>query len=335
MADLEKDRIEAETLARLKADPELSQLASSIIAMPNTHAKVQLMHQYKTIAQQKGLLPQNYDPEFGGGALSVDHQNWWERNGKYVAAATAALPLLPIGAGAGAATGGAPAYSAPSAVAGSGAAGGGAAASGWLPALSAGSRIVGAAAQGREDARTNQANYAQNYDMEERARANTELSAAQTDIAQRRYLDDLYAAKTKQAIRGGLLQGVEDINIQRPAGIPGGNITGGLRPSAITNRQQIGDTIQRDALLELMNPTKVGGIGGDHDGSAGSGYLPSLPKLGPPSTPSQPGKLDTGLDLISLGLSIPDLLSQSRNAVQPYKPTQGVTFRNTQPVRLY
>lgn len=234
--------------------------------------------------------------------------------------AMGAANLLTAGAANGLFAGGA-------AAGGAGAAGGSTAASssGWLPALSSVGKVVQGAVKDRQAARQGQADYNLQYDAEERARQETALRGVQTDLDQRRYLDDLYQQKTREAIKGGLLQGLQDINIQRPAGIPSANITGGLRPSAITNRAQIGDALQRQALVELMNPTQMAG--------GTSRELPSIPKLGPMSPVSTPNGVDTGLNLAGLGLNFIDAYL-GRSQPTP-APSRGVTFRNTQPLSLY
>lgn len=104
MANAVKDSTEAATLSRLRSDPQLAQLAAQVMA-ESGHRKVALMSQYRQLAESKGLVPDNYAAQWGGNELSVDHQNWWERNGKYVLAATAAVPFA-YGIGAAASGGG-------------------------------------------------------------------------------------------------------------------------------------------------------------------------------------------------------------------------------------
>ncbi len=339
MADAEKDRIEAEAFAKIQSDPELMALVSQYASSAGP-ARRRLISQIDALAKQKGILPENYRTQYDDGALSgVDHQNWFERNGAKLAGVAALAPLAFTGIGA--LAGGGAAASAGGTAAGAGAsagAGAGGAIGGWLPAITTGAKLVNAATEGRQASRQNQADYNLSYDAGERARQSVANQSIQTDLDQRRYLDDLFAAKSKQAVKGGLISGVQDINIQRPSGIPSANITGGLRPSAVTNKAQIGDAMQRNALMELLNPTQAPGIGGTSTGAPGSGSLPSIPQLPAMSPVSEPNGVDTGLNLAGMGLGgltlLQQLLSDSRRTVQPVSPGI-VPLRNTQPLSLY
>lgn len=123
---------------------------------------------------------------------------------------------------------------------------------------------------------------------------------------------DNYQRNLSNALRGGLLQGVQDVNVSSPAGIPRGNVTGGLRPSAIVGREDIGKRLQDQANRNLLGMDE----GGDTD----------TPDLSP--RPSA-GKFDSVLGTLAPLLSITDLLTDnaSRSQVMP-KPSTGVTFKN-------
>jgi hypothetical protein len=112
------------------------------------------------------------------------------------------------------------------------------------------------------------------------------------------------------------------VNIQVPQGqgIEMGNVTGGLRPSAITNRQQIGQEMQRNAMLELLNPTKPGGLAGQ---PTTPGRLPTIPEL-PGFTPTPgPSGVDAGLGYAAQGLGAASLIADilRRNRTRTPEPS--------------
>ena len=60
----------------------------------------------------------------------------------------------------------------------------------------------------------------------------------------------------KQALAGGLMQGLQDVNISRPQGstIPNFNVSGGLRPSAMgQNARDAGGEMSRVALMNMLS----------------------------------------------------------------------------------
>jgi len=155
------------------------------------------------------------------------------------------------------------------------------------------SRDAGEAAnallQGRAAGRAEEANYDLDYDRLALLRAQQESQRARegvdADLAQRRYQNENYQRNAGNAVRGGYLQGVQDVNIQAPSTIPRANITGGARPSAILNARQMGQQIQGQALEALAQPQNTSPL---------PSYNPApLPSL---STPPRPGPIDTGLN---------------------------------------
>lgn len=239
------------------------------------------------------------------------------------AAGAAALPSL-FASGAGAAAGGGAAAGSGAAAGGTAAATGAAAAGasipGWLPpVLSTGAKLLNSAVEARQGARENQAGYNNQFDQLQQR--NTQLGQVNVnlDLDQRRYLDDHFKQKTNEAVRGGFLQGAQDAHVNRPSTIPGGNLTGGLRPSAITGRQEIGSALQRQAMLELMNPTQQTGTT--------PGRLPAVPNVPELSRVSGPGRLDTGLSIAGFGAQagsyIQDLLASNRKLLPVPSPPAG------------
>lgn len=118
--------------------------------------------------------------------------------------------------------------------------------------------IAGAAAKGRAQGRQAEAGVNQSQDQLALERARLEQSGLDTsimqDLAQRKYQQETRSLNQNRAIRGGLLQGAKDVSITGlPPGVTMGQISGGLRPSAITGKEQIGADMQREAMLALLN----------------------------------------------------------------------------------
>jgi hypothetical protein len=140
------------------------------------------------------------------------------------------------------------------------------------------------------------------YDAAERQRAQLELQKAQADLQRRQYQSDEYQRNARNSVYGGYLSGVQDVNVQAPDGIPMGTVTGGLRPSAITNKDQIGEELQRRALMQMMNPDA----------------LPDLPDIPKTTLPQRRSGADTALSAINAGTSFLPLLSDIfRRTVTP------------------
>lgn len=76
------------------------------------------------------------------------------------------------------------------------------------------------------------------------------------------------------AARGGLMAGMQDAKVTAPPGVFVGEVTGGLRPSAIRNRESMGDQLQRDSILRYMQ-----GAGGLHGDSPALTPVPQAGKL--------------------------------------------------------
>lgn len=105
--------------------------------------------------------------------------------------------------------------------------------------------------------------------------------------------------------RGDLLAGVQDVNFNRPAGVPNGMMTGGTRPSLLSPQtRQLGQQMSRNALLSQM----------------------SGPAFTPTPTP-QSGKTDTLLNILGgVGTGIGAIRAampapQQGSVLRP--PTQG------------
>lgn len=111
-------------------------------------------------------------------------------------------------------------------------------------------------------------------------RNNAIINQIQADLAQKRYTQSNYQTGANNAVRGGLLTGLNDVNITGlPAGVHMPTITGGARPSAIDNKVGIGQLLERHGIDQMNAP--------------GAG-LPAIPQL--PAQP-QAGKLDKFLNI--------------------------------------
>jgi hypothetical protein len=172
----------------------------------------------------------------------------------------------------------------------------------WLQrALGMGSEALGAISEQRAANRAGEIDYDTIRDAAEQRRHSGMLDALRADLDQRRFLSDEYGRNTGRAIHGGLLQGTQDVDIQAPAGIQMGTVSGGLRPSSITGKEDIGRTLQQRAMQELTNPTQPGGVGPD---GPTPGRLPNIPNAPDLSPRRERSGLDTGIDLAGLASSI-------------------------------
>lgn len=163
-----------------------------------------------------------------------------------------ALSALPSSTGASALTSAA-APAGASLAAGAGAGGGAAAGTGGVVAgLTGAAKYLQMAQSGISqfaNARSNNRATDAYYDQQDQ---NYDLDRANTELNQRRYLDENYDRNVRRSAYGGLLQGAQDVNVQAPEGIPMGTVTGGLRPSAIQGRQELGRSVQSRAMEELI-----------------------------------------------------------------------------------
>lgn len=104
----------------------------------------------------------------------------------------------------------------------------------------------------------------------------------QTDLDQRKFLEDQYSSNARRALMGGLLEGATDIDIRSPGVIPRSNISGGLRPSAFAGKEETGRMMRERGQDYLARPTMAGmdrtgqDAGGNYYGGHGRpGFVPS------------------------------------------------------------
>ena len=228
---------------------------------------------------------------------------------------------------------GAGAITAPAAIGGGGAAAGGVGMN-WGNLLSQGVQLAGNMSKDRAAGRLSEAELGLEVDRNATNRYTAEQNANNqaigADVDQRKYADDANDRSRKNAILNALLSGVQDVSFNVPDSIrqymPQGN-TGGLRPSAIVGREEIARLGSEEAMNELLNPLRPGGIdrgdGGSgnrarsRSGSVDPGaseviasgerssnrYMPSI-RVGSAPDPTampQPSMLDKLLNGISMG----------------------------------
>ena len=139
---------------------------------------------------------------------------------------------------------------------------------GWWDVIKNVAPIAGAAASGAAEGKKSEAEL-QNQQDAIRLRGQESLQDAllrlmsereqgivnrgNLDLQQRKYALAAPDAKTSQVMRGDLLSNVQDVSVNRPAGIPVMKFTGGLRPSALGESSRLaGKTLAEQALASLQ-----------------------------------------------------------------------------------
>jgi hypothetical protein len=117
----------------------------------------------------------------------------------------------------------------------------------------------------------------------------TGFDQADLDMRRREYTDTSRTQGYRDRAQGGLLQGLEDAVVTAPDGIRMGTVTGGLRPSAIVNRKQLGRDMESSAKSRGM-------LGPQFDAveTVGAGAIPGATPM------PQAGRLDKFLNIASL-----------------------------------
>jgi hypothetical protein len=138
--------------------------------------------------------------------------------------------------------------------------------------------------------------------QQQRDQNNAAVQQALAQLQQKGFQSSQGQLALKNALQGGLLQGTKDVSIQAPGNIHMGTITGGLKPSALTGGAQIGSDLQRQSVMNLMQPDAASGgpMPALNTGAgSSSGLLPVTPNglgAGPGGTslvqpPQKPGAL--------------------------------------------
>lgn len=199
-------------------------------------------------------------------------------------------------------------------------------------------KLLGGVSKGRADGRKEEIDIGMSQDqaalnrayLEEQQRSRqqrTGFDQADLDMRRREYTDTSRTQGYRDRAQGGLLQGIEDAVVTPPEGIRMGTVTGGLRPSAIVNRKQLGRDMESSAISR-------GRMGPQFDAveTVGAGQIPGATPM------PQAGRLDKFLNIASLignGLGIAgqvagqdgmDETTAANYARQNSRPWNGVRF---------
>ena len=160
-----------------------------------------------------------------------------------------------------------------------------------IPFIVMAGMAAASAAKGRSEGRKAEAEYLQKRDAAELERAEVErkgqLDKAALELNQQTTSNNLRSQDTDQAVRGGALQGIKDVEFNNlpdyiRSRMP--TVTGGARPSAIVNKEAIGKTLQEQAMSNLLSGRKF--------------ENPTLAPVPGMSTPPQPTGLDKFLNIV-------------------------------------
>ena len=175
---------------------------------------------------------------------------------------------------------------------------------GWLqflaPIAGIAGKLFSGASKGRSEGRAAEIGVTQDQDAAALDRARlSEQQAARTqrdryeeagiDLDRREYTDKSRSQGYTDRMRGGLLQGLQDFQVQAPEGVQVGQISGGLRPSAILNKEALGRDMERGAIQR--------GLEGPNFSPVERMATPTVPGL---SELPKAGKLDSFLNIASL-----------------------------------
>lgn len=204
-----------------------------------------------------------------------------------------------------------------------------------IPLITAG---IGAVSAGMSAYAANKQQQTQNQLTQAPQAANQAVQAAQTQLAQRKFGSDQSQLALRNSLQGGLLKGLTDAKITPPPQIGQymATSTGGLRPSAISGGQQIGSDMQRQALLDLMQPNQASS--GPMPAMSQSNDLTDVSAAGlQPGTPSlpQPGGLSKflnfALPLAAGGVGVYDAWKKGQTPTQAAASAPG-TFYGVKPI---
>lgn len=168
-----------------------------------------------------------------------------------------------------------------------------------LPAiLSLIGRATSAQEAGRYAGRTADTQLLNQYDTLNLGRTNQYLNRAGAELQQRQFISNEADRNRTRAVLGSTLPNLQDIQF---TGLPDRvashipTVTGGLRPSAIGHKQEIGDLVYNQAMEGLQNPYAAGTA---PEGTPNR--LAALPEPPPLSDRPQAGAADTALNWASL-----------------------------------
>lgn len=285
--------------AILAADPQYQQILAANHAggrqgggknMGDVQVAGALRQRAAELGVSETTIPQGYAIDPANGQVVVNHGI---RNAIIGLAAVASGGLA-----AGALAGGA--------AAASGVAGGGVGASAALPstvAASTGSSLLPKLIKGAESIGPALGKMEANRAAGRTAEDTANLNYDQNNIARSIAAGNDYQRNTWNALRGGLLQGAQDSTITAPPGIRMGTITGGLRPSAILGKEDLGKQLQVQAMKNLL--------ASDQSGATTTPAMTARPNA---------NGFDTGLNIAAPLLSLGQLLAKQDYSAKPVTP---------------
>lgn len=138
---------------------------------------------------------------------------------------------------------------------------------GWLQAALLGAgmlgKVFGGQAKGAADGRMAQANLQAEQDRTLTSQygigQNAQMQAGNLDLSRKGFEESARGGRAKQALIGDLLSRLQDVNISIP-GVQSASITGGLRPSALSEGgRAAGSLLNKQALLKMLEGDKFQG----------------------------------------------------------------------------
>lgn len=137
--------------------------------------------------------------------------------------------------------------------------------------------------------------------------------SANLDLDRREYGDKARTGGYKDRMFGGLLEGLQDFQVTPPAGVQVGQISGGLRPSAMIGKEALGSQMSREAIVRGLDGPRFAPV------QTGAGAeIPGLSDL------PQAGKLDKFLNIASLianlAGTVPEFMGQGGQSAAASAP---------------
>jgi len=187
----------------------------------------------------------------------------------------------------------------------------------FLPAIAGiAGKLLSGASKGRADGRAAEVGVIQDQDSAALDRARlSEQQAARTqkdryeeagiDLDRREYTDKSRSQGYSDRMRGGLLQGMQDVQITPPDGVQMGQITGGSRPSAMIGREALGREMSQAAIQRGLDGPNFSPIE-----RVNSPQIPGLSEL------PKAGKLDSFLNIASLISSLVGGVGEAADVVR-------------------
>lgn len=185
--------------------------------------------------------------------------------------------------------------------------------------ISTGTDVAGQIAAGRAAGRAQEARNANETNATNSNRYRASLDAAQFDADRRKAL-------AREALSGSMLKNLQDTKITAPEGVRMGQVSGGLRPSLLTNRGVVGDDMERKATMALLASNPVTSA-------------PKMPDLVEQPESSWMDNLLTGASYAGTAIgTLRDSMTPKPSTgidTSPYNPvsTSGISFAGPDPLK--